>query len=372
MKTRFSQNENFKDLLKRNEAIIVDVASNGLESYEKFKQMLSLIKAMRDKYKDNSFKYIIISEDDLLKLTDNANISINSLFINPVFVQNRHIVIDSGFNILEANNDSHHHNNNETRRLFTEMSKSGVVIFMLTSEGVINYFVDGHDGGDSIFYESSTLHSFIQKKTISDLPNVLNEYRHTLKYRNTYSKFFVEKSHLKSLKVDLASPLSDEKFIDAHKHLLRNCPEDCFRDDLRSFLKNKLNIFFVPKEGMLESLKRLDIVMLDEDGQGLYFIEVKWVGTSIHPSGKSIGTRYDAKGRIVPDAFQQSIGYITELLTENIDVKLGYLAVFDARRENLPDTGIGMTIDLIPEKDKSSFHRLKKIDDFRVINEHPN
>lgn len=131
-------------------------------------------------------------------------------------------------------------------------------------------------------------------------------------------------------------------------------------------------MYSIPKEGMLENLKRLDIVMIDEDGQGLYFIEVKWVGTSIHPSGKDFGTEYKAKPRIVPDAFKQSTEYITELLAENIDVKLGYLAVFDARNETLPDTGVGMSIDKIPEKDRPSFYKHIKIDDFRVINEHPN
>ena len=52
--------------------------------------------------------------------------------------------------------------------------------------------------------------------------------------------------------------------------------------------------------------------------------------------------------------------------------KLGYLAVFDARDEELPDTGLGMTIDQIPEKDRPAYYRHIKLDDFRVINEHPN
>lgn len=371
MKTRFSQDDNFKELLRRNQASIVNAASNGLEADDNFKLMISLIKAMRDKYSDNSFKYFVISEEDLKNLTSEADSAINKLFTNPLFIQNRHIVIDSELKIVEANNDLLS-NNNETRRLFTEMSKSGIVIFMLTSAGIINYFVNGRDGGDSIFYESTTLHSFIQKKPLTELKEVLEEYRKRLKLRDTYSKFFVEKSHLKSLRQDVKSDLSEDKFIETNKQLLRNTPEDCFRDDLRLFLKEKLNVFFVPKEGMLENLKRLDIVMIDEDGQGLYFIEVKWVGISIHSSGKDFGTEYKAKPRIVPDAFKQSAGYITELLADNIDVKLGYLAVFDARNDNLPDTGDGMSIDEIPKKDRASFYKHIKLDDFRVINEHPN
>ena len=371
MKTRFSQNANFKDLLKRNQDAIMDAALNGLEATDNFKLMQSLIKAMCDKHPDNSFKYIVISEEDLQNLTNNADSAIERLFTDPIFVQNRHIVIDSNLNIQDVNNEQYK-DNNETRRIFTQMSKDGVVVFMVAPEGIINYFVNGRDGGDSIFYESSTLHSFNSKKPISELPRVLEEYRRHLKLRDTYSKFFVEKSHLKSLRKDLNSELDEEQFIKANKQLLRNTPEDCFRDDLRMFLKGKLKVFFVQKEVMLESLKRLDIAMIDEDGEGLYFIEVKWVGTSVHHFGKKIGTTYNAQPRIVPDAFKQSASYITELLAEEKDFKLGYLAVFDARNEELPDTGIGMTIDQIPEKDKPAYYRHVKLDDFRVINEHPN
>ncbi len=371
MKTKFSQNANFKDLLKRNRNVISDTRLNGLETTDKFKLMQSLIKAMSDNYPNNSIKFIVISEEDLQNLTNNADSAIDQLFKEPSFVQNCHIVIDSNFMIQEVNND-HHEDNNETRRIFTQMSKDGVVVFMVLPDGIINYFVDGRDGGDSIFYENSTLHSFNRKKPISELKSVLEEYRKHLKFRNTYSKFFVEKSHLRSLRTDLKSGLSEEQFIKANKQLLRNAPEDCFRDDLRMFLKENLKVFFVQKEVMLESLNRLDIAMIDEDGMGLYFIEVKWVGTSIHQLGKKIGTTYNAKPRIVPDAFKQSIAYITELLSEEKDFKSGYLAVFDARDEELPDTGADMTIDQIPEKDRSSYYRCIKLDDFRVINEHPN
>ena len=45
MKTKFSQNANFKDLLKRNQNAIVDAALNGLEATDNFKLMQSLIKA---------------------------------------------------------------------------------------------------------------------------------------------------------------------------------------------------------------------------------------------------------------------------------------------------------------------------------------
>lgn len=86
MKTKFSQNANFKDLLKRNQNAIVDAALNGLEATDNFKLMQSLIKAMCDKHPDNSFKYIVISEEDLLNLTTNADSAIeHCLQINYLF-----------------------------------------------------------------------------------------------------------------------------------------------------------------------------------------------------------------------------------------------------------------------------------------------
>lgn len=372
MERRFSKDSNFKDLLRRNKDAIVYAALNGLEATDNFKLMRSLIMAMSDKYSNNSFKYIVISEQDLQDLTHNADNAIGLLFKDPLFIQNCHIIIDSNLEIKDAYNEQYN-DNNETRRIFTEMSKKEkVVIFVVSPENIIHYFVNGRDGGDSIFYGNYTLRSYNRKKPISELQSVLEEYKKHLKLRDTYSKFFVEKSHLKSLRIDLKSGLSEKQFIEANKQLLRNTPEDCFRDDLRMFLKDKLKIFFVQKEVMLENLKRLDIAMIDEDGKGLYFIEIKWVGISVHHLGKKIGTTYSAKPRIVPEAFKQSTEYITELLNEEKDFKLGYLAVFDARGEDLPDTGEGMTIDQIPEEHRSVFHRLLKLKDFRVINEHPN
>ena len=372
MERRFSKDSNFKDLLRRNKDAIVYAALNGLEATDNFKLMRSLIMAMSDKYSNNSFKYIVISEQDLQDLTHNADNAIGLLFEDPLFIQNCHIVIDSNLEIKDVYNEQYN-DNNETRRIFTEMSKKEkVVIFVVSPENIIHYFVNGRDGGDSIFYGNYTLRSYNRRKPISELQSVLEEYRKHLKLRDTYSKFFVEKSHLKSLRTDLKSELSEKQFIEANKQLLRNTPEDCFRDDLRMFLKDKLKIFFVQKEVMLENLKRLDIAMIDEDGKGLYFIEIKWVGISVHHLGKKIGITYSAKPRIVPEAFKQSTEYITELLNEEKDFKLGYLAVFDARDKELPDTGEGMTIEEIPEEHRTEFYRLLKLKDFRVINEHPN
>lgn len=77
MRRRFSKDSNFKDLLRRNKNAIVYATLNGLEATDNFKRMRSLIIAMSDKYSNNSFKYIVISEQDLQNLTHNATMQSN-------------------------------------------------------------------------------------------------------------------------------------------------------------------------------------------------------------------------------------------------------------------------------------------------------
>ena len=48
--------------------------------------------------------------------------------------------------------------------------------------------------------------------------------------------------------------------------------------------------------------------------------------------------------------------YIDELLKEKQNIKLGYLAVFDARKEDMPDTGTGVSENDVPEEMRKHFH----------------
>ncbi len=128
----------------------------------------------------------------------------------------------------------------------------------------------------------------------------------------------------------------------------------------------------VTREVTLENLDRLDIELTDEDGRDLYFIEIKWVGECIGANGAEISrTKYDAKPRIQPNAVKQVVEYIDQLLTEKENLKIGYLAVFDARKEDLPDTGVDITSADVPEDLRKHFHRFVKLKDFRVKNENP-
>lgn len=127
----------------------------------------------------------------------------------------------------------------------------------------------------------------------------------------------------------------------------------------------------VSREVMLENLDRLDIELTDEAGRDLYLIEIKWVGKSINANGNGYGVEYRATPRINPDAVRQVIGYIDELLKDHQNIKIGYLAVFDTRKDALPDTCEGLTDDVVAEDLRQHFARFKKIPDFKVRNINP-
>ena len=105
---------------------------------------------------------------------------------------------------------------------------------------------------------------------------------------------------------DLKSTLSEKDFIEANKHLVKNKPESYFRDDLLGYLQDVMRAR-VSKEFTLNDNDRIDILVQDEAGLGIYFIEVKWVGTSIHPSGKKISSLSNPTLKLSPkDISKQS------------------------------------------------------------------
>lgn len=358
----------FKTLLKEKRTTILQNTSDGIKETDRFKQLYTLLISARQRYKSNDFKNILINEADIINLVDDIDVKINMLFQDDAFVVNKHIVVDNELTIVTVNNEVICQSNNEARRYLTDLSKKGMVVFSVAPNSVVNYFVDGKEYGEGIFYKIEEYQKYDEKKSIEDLAEVLDEYRNHLTHRDTYEKFFIQKSFLRSLRVDMKSPLTEKQFVANYKHVLNNDPEDIFREDLRLFLLNKMKVF-ANKEYSLESLKRLDIVMYSENGD-LYFIEVKWVGQSIHKLGKQLGIEYDER-RIVPAAVFQTVGYIDELLSQGDKLKFGYLAVFDARKDDMQDTGTNISENILPEVKRKNYYRFKKIPDFRVKNRTP-
>lgn len=367
---QFTNNQEFKKLLQAKQKDIQQRTSDGVQETSQFQRMCTLLSICRHKYEEKDYRLVIISKDELNRLVENANECAELLFTAPLFITNRTVQVDSQFQIIKSNNDPFPEENNEARRYFTAISKdSNLVCFLIDPDSTVNYFIDGNEYGDGIFYTNQSRKAYEELKTIDKLEEVLDEYRAVLKNQDTYIKFFVPKSQLKTLRMLTESTQSEKQFIQDHKHLLRNKPEECFREDIRNYIKRHMKVV-VYREVMMEDLDRLDIELLDEKGKDLYFIEIKWVGDSIHADGNQFGTTYNAN-RINPSAVIQVVGYINQLLEEKQNIKIGYLLVFDARKEDLVDTGDGVTESVVPEKLRKHYHRYKKLKDFRVININP-
>ena len=367
----FSNNQSFKSYLSGKRKEIYQITSDSvLETYN-FKRLLSIFTECRRKNEESDFRLILISKDDLSNLCEDANDKANELFKQPEFLTNRIIYVNSDLTVLNSNNDPYPENN-DARRFFESLSlgPEGFVVFHISPNATINYFVDGEDYGDGIFYTLEAQSHYEEKKTIEHIDEILDDYRVHLTHQDTYLKFFVDKTGLRALHTLMKSTEKEDVFISKHKHVLKNKPEYIFHEDIRNYIKQHMKIV-VYREVMLEDLDRLDIELIDDRGNDLYFIEIKWVGESIGPAGNSIPTKFDAQTRIKPDAVKQVVGYIAELLKENQNVKYGYLAVFDARKDDLPDTGLGITEKDVPEELRKYYPRFKKFDDFRVKNENP-
>ena len=368
---KFTDNQEFKALLQAKQKDIQQRTSDGVQETAQFQKMRTLLSGCRRKYEETDYRLVIISKGELQSLSEQANEFVEQLFKEPIFITNRTVKVNSKLEIIDSNNDPFPEENNDARRYFTLISKdSDLICFLIDPDSTINYFIDGNEYGDGIFYTSSSRKAYEELKTIDKLEEVLEDYRKTLRIQDTYVKFFIPKSQIKALKTFKGEvDISDDKYIQNNKHLLRNKPEECFREDIRNYIKRHMRVV-VYRELMMENLDRLDIELLDETGRDLYFLEIKWVGQCINADGNDYGTKYTTS-RVNPDAVIQVLGYINQLLEEDQNIKIGYLVVFDARKDDSPDTGVDIKTERIPDELKKHLNRYKKVDDFRVVNINP-
>ncbi|MBR4560670.1 MAG: hypothetical protein IKO23_01990 [Bacteroidales bacterium] len=367
---RFTGNEEFKHMLDSRKQDILQRTSDGVQETPQFQRLFSILAECRRKNEERDFRLILISNDDLSNLCSDAAEKAHSLFRHPVFLTNRTVYVDAQLSIRNCNNDPFPIGENNARRYFASLTNEGLVAFHIAPNATVNYFIQGRDYGDGVFYTREALLSYEERKTIEHLENVLDDYRIHLTHQDAYLKFFVDKTGLRALHALTNSSEHIDAFISANKHVLKNKPEYLFQEDIRNYINQHMRVV-VTREVVLENLDRLDIELTDQGGNDLYFIEIKWVGESIGPNNDSIPTKFDAQPRIRPNAVRQVAGYIDQLLKENKNIKYGYLAVFDARKEDLDDTGKDITETDLPEGLRKHYPRFVKLKDFRVKNVNP-
>jgi len=365
------KNVNFRALLKDKEKDIHKRTSTGILECDKFKRLLLSLKTFHKKSAFVGVLAILISEEEIKNMDDNISDLVDIQMKSIEVAVNNHIVVDRDFKIIESERKKFV-DNNEARRYYTEISKNACV-FHLSIIGV-HWFVDRNDFGESIFFTIEEQNRFNELRGIDRIEEIIGEYRIHLRARDTYSKFFVQNSGkrvlYKVLHDDDSTDLTETQFLAEFKQLLNNKPEDRFREDLKKFLENKLKGSFLGEEYVLENFRRLDIFISDDFGE-LYLIEVKWVGQSIHKNGDRLGTSFKHED-INPAGIIQSIDYIQELYETNHKIKLGFLAVFDARNgTHVSDTYDGFDSSTIDGNKQSYYAKFIKIPDFKVKNIHP-
>jgi len=369
MDFNFTKNPDFISLLRQKEDKILGITSNKVIDTDGFKITNASLKSFIDNNLFSGLKLVLIKKDDLSSIGTDSVIDSNSLFISEEFLMNNYIILDKNFNIITYQKIPIPPKSFDARKYYEKLSNSEYVVFVIIGK-FLTYFIDGDDyDGDSPFYSLDDYNRFLEKKNVSQINEVFKDYQNHLKIRANYHKFFVTKSQLNSLHIDTKSILEIKAYIPANKHILINKPEDAFREDLRFFLMQNLNVTILGKEFLLDSFKRLDIYFLDESGSELYLIEVKWVGESLHPKGKSIGTSYSAND-ICPNAITQTLGYLSELHDAKKNIVRAFLAVFDARNEDLPDTCATFDESIISPENVKFHSKFKKIPDFKVVNTH--
>lgn len=367
---RFSNNPEFKALLAEKKQEIYQLTKDGIQETAQFRKLKSLLLEARRKMPETDYRHILISKPDILSLCEEANDRVIELFNSYDFLTNRTVNVDSQLRILNFSNNPFPENNNDARRYFASIAIGDTVGFLVSPDATLHYFIDEKAYGDGVFYTAEARKGYEELTTIEHLEEVLDDYRASLQQQNTYLKFFVTKAALKAFHQIACPEVDNKEFLTNNKQLLNNKPEELFREDLRNYIKSHMKIV-VTREVMLENLDRLDIELTDEAGRDLYLIEIKWVGKSINSTGNGYGTEYKATPRINPNAVKQVVGYIDELLKDHQNIKIGYLVVFDARKDNMPDTCAGVTEDVVPEGIKHHFIRFKKIPDFKVRNINP-
>lgn len=163
----------------------------------------------------------------------------------------------------------------EIKKSLQELSSNDYIFFF--GEQGITQFINGRVVDENnIFYSRSDRIKFIEKKDISQINEVMENYaRQNITQQVNYMCFFADKATI--------SQIDPQK---VNKNILRNKPEHYMRDHLCNYLTEHMRYTFTIEPELGQSKRELDIYF-DVCGE-LYFIEIKWLGISINDDGERI------------------------------------------------------------------------------------
>ena len=157
-----------------------------------------------------------------------------------------------------------------------------------------------------------------EKKDISKINEVIDNYsRQFLTLQVNYMSLFADNATLRQIGIN-----------DVKRNILKNRPEQYMRDQLCQYLTDNMRYTFTIEPELGQTKRELDIYF-DVSGD-LYFIEIKWLGTSINDSGTGLSTTYGNSR--AKEGVTQTLEYIDELLNSSEkSLRHGYLLIYDAR-----------------------------------------
>lgn len=297
---------------------IVDISKLDVESNPKYTLLYRRdLKNYWDSRidKSNTFSLYVLGSDvenmDFTKLKENVNewdavIAVN----NFIQINNEGRIINQAF--IDGGSS-------QIKEELVNKSK-GFYVFFFGEEGITRY-VNGVPYEDkNIFYSQEDRIKYKKKKDISQLYEVIQTYSNSyVSQQVNYMCFFADNPTLKQLP-------DGDKLVE--RNILKNKPEHFMRDQLRQYLTDNMQYTFLIEPELGQSKRELDIYF--EVKGSWYFIEIKWLGTSINDSGTGLSQTYsNARAR---EGVTQSLEYIEELTnTQEIVLRYGYLAIFDAR-----------------------------------------
>ncbi|RZK27060.1 MAG: hypothetical protein EOO43_00825 [Flavobacterium sp.] len=333
--------------------IIKTRTDDNISSTDDFKRLTSILVSFAEKHNVNAFA-IHVKENDLKDLNfDAIQLSLDKI-LDQLKVNN-FFLLDRAFNI-ESSSLYNPGNSVEARETFKQSSYNNHCVITVV-KGICSVFVDGIEMTNATFLAEADFKKWIEKKDISQIFEVLEEYKLYIKNRTNYYKFFAEKPILVRLFGD--------NFYD-FRNTLRNKPENILRNDLRNFLQERINrTLNFSREVLLDSTKRLDINTEDELGN-YYFLEIKWVGKSLNSDATKADFGFENSR--AQEGLLQTLEYIEEMTNANKTVKLGCLVIFDARIIKQPFTYDWDQIDVRLHKYKRFY---SVVDDLHLENTHP-
>lgn len=303
---------------------IVETSQNEIEENEKYQLLLkgSLYPLWDARINKQSCFCLYISDEDLNTI-DFPKMSQNLPEVNTVALSNNLIRVDSIGQIV----DKQYKENTTTKDakdFMIELSKS-YYVFFFGEEGITRYANGRALEDKNIFYTHRDRMRYMQKKDISHIEEVINEYTNSyLTQQVNYMSFLADNSTIRQAK-------NDDKYV--RQNILRNKPEHYMRDQLRQYLTDHMQYTFTIEPELGQSKRELDIYF-DVNGE-LYFIEIKWLGKSINDRGDDFSTSYGLPR--VKEGVIQSLEYIEELAkTSETNLRCGYLAIYDCRDKKTP------------------------------------